>query len=133
MNFDEKEMSFTLDIRYPKNAEAEVVDASVVKHVTEAGFGVREKTNAHLLYVPKDSELVTKLMKVFKEETGRDDKPLAIGGGTYAKEFPNMVAFGPCFVEDPAVIHQPNERVEIDKLMQAIQITAAGMYELAVK
>lgn len=133
LHFDDKEMSFTLDIRYPKNAEAEEVDASVVKHITEAGFVVREKTNAHLLYVPKDSELVTKLMKVFKEETGRDDKPLAIGGGTYAKEFPNMVAFGPCFVEDPAVIHQPNERVEIDKLMQAIQITAAGMYELAVK
>ena len=44
-----------------------------------------------------------------------------------------MVAFGPCFIEDPSVIHQPNEFAEIDKLMQAIQTFGAAMYELALK
>ena len=72
-------------------------------------------------------------MEVYKAETGRDDKPMAIGGGTYAKHFPNMVAFGPCFIEDPSVIHQPNECADIDKLMQAIQVFGAAMYELALK
>lgn len=133
LEFDGENMSFTLDIRYPKNAVADEVDATVAQAAAEASMEVLKKTNAKLLYVPKDSELVTKLMKVYKEETGRDDKPMAIGGGTYAKHFSNMVAFGPCFAEDPAVIHQPDERAEISKLMKAIQVFGAAMYELAVK
>lgn len=133
LNYDGEEMSFTLDIRYPKNAVAEVVDADVVKHISEAGFEVMQKSNMHLLYVPKDSELITKLMHVYKTETGRDEQPMAIGGGTYAKEFPNMVAFGPLFPEDEQTIHQPNERVEIDKLMKSIQLYGVAMYELAQK
>lgn len=133
LNYDGENMSFTLDIRYPKNAVAADVDAKVVEYITAAGFEVIEKSNMNLLYVPKDSELVTKLMKVYKEETGRDDQPMAIGGGTYAKHFPNMVAFGPMFPEDEQTIHQPNERVEIDKLMKAIQLYAVAMYELALK
>ena len=49
-----------------------------------------------MLYVPQESELVQKLMKVYREGTGEADaKPKAIGGGTYAKMFKNMVAFGP--------------------------------------
>ncbi len=133
LHFDAESMSFTLDIRYPKNAVAEDVDANVLKAITEAGFEVLSKSNMNLLYVPKDSELVTKLMQVYKEETGRDEQPMAIGGGTYAKEFPNMVAFGPMFPEDEPTIHQPNERVEIDKLMKSIQLFGAAMYELAKK
>lgn len=133
LKFDGKEMSFTLDIRYPKNANAEEVDTKVAEVCQAHGFEISEKSNAKLLYVPKDSELVTKLMKVYEKQTGRKEEPLAIGGGTYAKHFPNMVAFGPCFLEDPAVIHQPNERVEIDKLMKSLQIYAAAIYELAKK
>ena len=105
-----------------------------VTKVAEAyGLEVLEADCTECLYVPQDSELVVKLMEVYKAETGRDDKPMAIGGGTYAKHFPNMVAFGPCFIEDPSVIHQPNECADIDKLMQAIQVFGAAMYELALK
>ena len=133
LNFDGENMSFTLDVRYPKNGTKEVVDPAIEKVAGEAGFSILEKSNADSLYVSQDSELVVKLMEVYKAQTGRDDKPMAIGGGTYAKHFPNMVAFGPCFIEDPSVIHQPNEFAEIDKLMQAIQTFGAAMYELALK
>ena len=74
-----------------------------------------------------------KLMKVYKEETGRNDEPMAIGGGTYAKAFKNMVAFGPVFPGTPEVIHQPNEYAEISELMKSFQIAAAAMYELACR
>ena len=133
IKYDSEELMFTLDIRYPKNAEAKVVDDIVINHVNSYTFDVLKKSNMKLLYVPKDSELVTKLMKVYEAETGHKEEPVAIGGGTYAKEFPNMVAFGPLFPGEPDVIHQPNECVEIDKLMKSIQITAAAMYELAQK
>lgn len=133
MKCDEEELSFTLDIRYPKNAKEEDVVASVTGHAKSYGFEVENELHS-LLYVPKDSELVQKLTKVYCEETGdMDAKPIAIGGGTYAKSFDNMVAFGPIFPGEEEVIHAPNEYANMDNLVRSIQITAAAMYELAQK
>ena len=109
------------------------MEERVKKAAAEYTLGARIEQTGKLVYVPKDSELVQKLMKVYKEETGRDDEPIAIGGGTYAKAFDNMVAFGPIFPGEPDVIHQPNEYGEVDSLMKSFQIVAAAMYELAKK
>ena len=133
LNYDGENMSFTLDIRHPKNAVLEHVREQVYKNAEACGLEVALCEQRPVLYVPKDSELVQKLMKVYKEETGRNDEPMAIGGGTYAKAFKNMVAFGPVFPGTPEVIHQPNEYAEISELMKSFQIAAAAMYELACK
>ena len=48
-----------------------------------------------LLYFPKDSVLVSTLLNAYIDETGdKDAQPLSTGGGTYAKEAENVVAFG---------------------------------------
>ena len=87
-----------------------------------------------LLYVPTESELVQKLIKVYQEQTGdMEAEPIAIGGGTYAKSFDNMVAYGPIFPGEEEVIHAPNEFANMDNLVRSIQISAAAMYELAQK
>lgn len=130
---DKEHLSITLDIRYPNNGEAEVVDAQIAKVTGEYGLEILNNGHGKKVYVPKDSELITKLVKVYEEQTGEKLEPLAIGGGTYAKEFPNMVAFGPTFPGQDAMIHQPNERVSIELLMKAICITGVAMYELAQK
>lgn len=133
VRFDGEKLFFTLDIRYPKNGDKEELIANVKKHAAEYGLEANVQAEGKLLYVPKDSELVQKLMNVYKAQTGRDDEPIAIGGGTYAKAFDNMVAFGPIFPGDPSVIHQPDEYAEVDKLMKSFQIVAAAMYEIARK
>ena len=86
VKYDGEEMSFTLDIRYPKNGDAEVIDDKVINRINSYNFDVLKKTNNKLLYVPKDSELVSKLVKVYEAQTGDKREPIAIGGGTYAKE-----------------------------------------------
>lgn len=126
VKYDGQEMSFTLDTRYPKNAQADVVVRTVEEAAEKYHLDVLNHGSAPLLYVPKDSELVQKLMSVYHELTGREDQPLAIGGGTYAKSFKNMVAFGPLFPGEPETIHQPNECVEVESLMKSLQITAAA-------
>ena len=45
----------------------------------------------------------------------------------------NYLRFGPVFPGEADVIHQPDEHVEVEKLLRALQITAAAMYELAKK
>ncbi len=133
VKYNEEEVSVTLDIRYPKNGIPEEVEKTVKETAEKYGLEVLRCSSEKVLYVPKDSELVEKLMKVYKENTGRDDQPLAIGGGTYAKMFPNMVAFGATFPDQEANIHQPNEWVTIENLMKSIEITAEAMVSLATK
>ena len=134
VKYDGEEMSFTLELRYPGNTTKEEVDGIVRNAYASYGLEELGYTSQNSVYVSRDSELITKLMKVYREETGDvEGEALAIGGGTYAKEFPNMVAFGPIFPGDPDVIHQPNECVEIGKLMKAMQITAGAILELARK
>ena len=131
VRFDDGEASFTLDIRYPKNGDHETVRQALEEKAAAYGLRVLERSVTNQLYVPKDSELVRKLMGVYRTVTGRDDEPLAIGGGTYAKEFRNMVAFGAEFPEDEHTVHEPDEYVRLDSLMQSAALTALALYELA--
>ena len=83
------------------------------------------------LYFPKDHELIKTLLKVYTEQTGEKKEPLAIGGGTYAKEMPNIVAYGPIFPGKPDLDHQVNEYIEIEDLIMNAKIYAHAIYELA--
>ncbi len=106
---DAKGCSLSYDIRYPLTADGENIMENIKKAAEEKGlnveFGIHEKP----LYVPRDSHLVTTLTKIYEEHTDFDSTPIAIGGGTYAKAFPNCVAFGIIFPGEEARIHGPNE------------------------
>ena len=131
VDYSEQGMELTLDIRYPKNGSASEIGEKVEQAAQKYGLEILEQEITPLLYVPKGSELIQKLMHVYHEMTGREEQPLAIGGGTYAKAFQNMVAFGPAFPGDPESIHQPNECISVEKLMESLKLEAAAMWELA--
>ena len=133
IDYTDEEMSLNLDIRYPKNGDAEEVYAKMKAALAAYDMEILVHRTTDMLYVPKDSELVQKLMEVYREGTGKDPEPKAIGGGTYAKMFKNMVAFGPMFPGEPDVAHQPNEQMSVENLMKSIELTAAAMAELAKK
>jgi len=82
------------------------------------------------LYINKNSSLIKKLCNIFNEETNSNFKPLAIGGATYARAFPNFVSFGMNFPHDKDMCHQADEFINIDKLILATNIYAKAIYEL---
>lgn len=130
-SYTDEEMFLNLDIRYPKNGRKEEVQAKLKEALERYGLKLMESRSTDMLYISKESELVKKLMAVYEEGTGEKGEPKAIGGGTYAKMFSNMAAFGPVFPGDADVAHQPDERVEVAKLMKSIGLTAAAMAEMA--
>ncbi len=83
------------------------------------------------LYVPKDGYLVQTLTKIFNEKTHQNLKPIAIGGGTFARAFPNMVAFGANMPNQKDMCHQVDEFMDIDALILSSKIYAEAIYELA--
>lgn len=133
LTYGPEKMEVSLDTRYPQNGVPDQVYKAVEDALAEYGLEILECSVEKVLYVPKDSELVRKLMKVYREESGRNEEPLAIGGGTYAKMFPNMVAFGPGFPGDPDTPHQPDEYATLENLMMSIKIMACAMVDLATK
>jgi succinyl-diaminopimelate desuccinylase len=83
-------------------------------------------------YVSKDSELVKTLLNAYQQVTG-DTKsvPVTIGGGTYARMFPNAVAFGAMLPGREDVAHRVDEYMLLEDLYTAIEVYIQALLELA--
>lgn len=131
VSLDNGVLSIHLNIRTPVTANVETIHAQLCSLMTENGFEEAEAKIKAPLYVPSDSVLVQKLSAAFEGMTGEKAYTRTISGGTYAKEMPNVVAFGPNWPGEPPLIHRANEYMELETLKKHVRITAAAMYELA--
>ena len=131
LNADEKSLSMVINYRYPVTKAYDDCAPALNTLFSEAGFILAKETHKAKLYMSADCDLVKILLKVYKDHTGIDGKPKCIGGGTYAKSLPNILAFGPIFPGDEVREHKPDEFIEIPKLMKNTQIIASAMYEMA--
>lgn len=131
LNADERKMTMKINYRYPVTKCYEDCAPAFDALLAKAGFVKDFEQHKAKLYIPEDSELVQTLLKVYTEHTGLEGSAKCIGGGTYAKMLPNIVAFGPIFPGDEVREHKPDEFIEIPKLLKNAQIIAAAMYEMA--
>jgi succinyl-diaminopimelate desuccinylase len=121
-----------LNIRYPVTYTFQDVMGRFNQTVEGTDFVAENwQQNQNPLYYPKDSPLILTLTRVYAEQTGRNDSAIAIGGGTYAKEMPNIVASGPMIPDQEEVEHQADEYIAIDHLVNITKIYAQDIYELA--
>ena len=121
------------DIRFPVTGTGEYA-TGLYKAMAEK-YGIRcevpKASEPH--FVPEDSELVTKLLKVYREVTGeKDAKSYTIGGGTYARHVgKKFVAFGPEFGDKDYHMHNVDEFYPLDEYEKHCVICTMGMLELA--
>jgi succinyl-diaminopimelate desuccinylase len=120
-----------IDIRYPVTMKGDEMMEKLSQRFAECGAKIERVDAQEPLYYPEDSALVKTLLKVYNEQTGQEGKAYGIGGGTYAKELPNIVGFGPIFPGKPDLDHQANEYIEIGDLMMNAKIYAHTIYKLA--
>ena len=115
------------DCRHPKKFD--LVDRLNGIKVDNIDIEVTSTKEAH--YVPKDDELVTTLMDVYRKHTGdTKNDAFVLGGGTYARCLKKGVAFGLLFPGKEDTMHQANEYLEIEDLLLATAIYAEGIYKL---
>ena len=121
-------LTISLDYRYGEDANADEAVNNLSKFV-DMTFVPSSKSD--ILLFDKKSPLVATLMKSYKHMTHKFfDKPMAIGGGTYAKEAKNIVAYGSAFKGHPGNIHSPNEYIYVKDLFAQIAIYADAIYKL---
>ena len=125
-------LAVRLSYRYPVTRDFEACGPRVTQAFAGAGFRETHMLHKKALYMPADSPLVSKLMKVYTDYTGDTAAaPKCIGGGTYAKMIPNTLAFGPIFPGDEVREHKPDEYMELSRLMDNTKILASAICELA--
>ena len=73
----------------------------------------------------REMDLLTYLRQSEPEEL------VHIGGGTYAKEMPNMLAFGNQFPGENTHIHEVDERWSVEHIVKNTKIMAAAIAALA--
>lgn len=130
-----------LDIRWPIDTNLDAIMNGFEKACKELGGRVvpAKKFAENPLYVDPDGKLVKDLMASYIKYTQDEDAvPLTIGGGTYAKKFKNMVAYGPekesaqvCTDEFVGGCHQRDEGVKEEDLLEAMAIYADAIVRLA--
>ena len=122
------DLKLAVNFRYPENVNLD----EVKEKINSLNFGNVEKIygGEPLLFDP-NSKLVSTLVKVYQEESGDYETPIkTIGGGTYAKECKNTIAFGSAFPGRNDKIHEPDEEIHLEDYLKSQSIYARAIYEL---
>lgn len=131
IDMDEDKVKVELNLRYPVTHTFEEMMKGIDSTLEGSGMRIENMSHQPPLYFPEDHELIKTLIDVYSSKTGLEGKPFSIGGGTYAKEMPNTVAFGPLFPGQEELAHQVDEYIDIDDLVMNAKIYAEAMYRLA--
>ena len=121
-----------VNCRCPLDSAFENIPLHLKKITEEFGYEFDFLGGSPRHYVPKDSKLVSTLVNVYREVTGDMSEPITIGGGTYAREMTNAVAFGPIKPNEPDVCHISNEYFTIQDFKDAIKIYYLAIKELSI-
>ena len=128
IRLENQKFKLGFNVRCPKDDSFDVIPEKVSKiaGIYRYRFELLGGSKRH--YVNRNTELVQKLLKAYQEITNDYSEPITIGGGTYARELGNAVAFGPQMPGRPDVCHISNEYMRLEDFFNAIKI-----YYLAIK
>lgn len=130
LTFDGETITGAFDCRAPLCANEENTGDVLRRRLREAGFTPDDSRMYEPHYVPEDSTLVKTLLSCYEEVTGKQGKPLAIGGGTYVHHIKNGVAFG---CADPDVdnrMHGADEFMVVEQMKKSALIFAIAIMRL---
>lgn len=124
--------SLTINIRYPVSGSAQQVYDAMEPVLSDYNIGLVKAEDKEPIYIYADSPIVKTLMSVYRENTGDEkSQPLVIGGGTYARATPGVIAFGALFPGDEDLMHQKDECISLERLDLMTKIYTEAIYKLA--
>ncbi|MCH7819558.1 MAG: Sapep family Mn(2+)-dependent dipeptidase [Candidatus Marinimicrobia bacterium] len=124
-----------VNIRAPRGITSKQVKAAVNKRIkkTNRKYGSTLSLSMRLgdyHFVPTDGKFVKTLLEVWEEVTGEPGEPIAIGGGTQARLFPNGVDFGLSTDDKHYRGHGADEYMKPEELFMAAELTISAILRL---
>jgi len=117
IDLDSEAAKLTMDVRYPVSKSSEAVYKGIAETVERYGIGIVRSEDKAPIFTDVQNPLVTCLLDIYKKHTGDNEaQPIVIGGGTYARATPGIVAFGAQLPGEEDLMHQKNERISLKNL-----------------
>lgn len=133
LKWEHGKVSFVSNIRYPSTNNFEEIIGAMTPRLNSSSFSWHIVNHKAPIFIPEDNPFIQKLMSVYNDYFDRQDHPLSISGGTYARAFPNTVAFGALIPGKPLNAHEPNEHVELAVIRDWINVYAQAILTLAAR
>jgi len=124
-------LKLVLDIRCPVTFTLEQVQGAIEAACAPYGIAVENTAYTPAIYMDKNGKVITAMIDVYREVTGDLSEPMVIGGGTYARAMPGIVAYGMLQPHREGTEHQKDEFVYLDDLYQAQEIYRIAIERLA--
>ncbi|MBQ4253493.1 MAG: Sapep family Mn(2+)-dependent dipeptidase [Erysipelotrichaceae bacterium] len=122
------EIVCTIDIRFPVTMKKEEI---IEPMKANGGKWIEVFRGSDSLFFPLDHPMIGAMLSAYYKVKGSDEeKPMTIGGGTYAKAMPNIVAFGCEYMDVDSHIHDDNEFVTLDSLLFQSEVYAEALLNL---
>ena len=133
-NINEDIASVSVNIRYPVSCTDSQVLEGIETAVEGTPVGIVTRMVQEPIFMDLDDPMVVEFMKAYRDETGdADAEPMTIGGGTYAKMFNNILAYGAQFPGEENTMHQADEKFSIDSFMKMARVYARALESLCCK
>ena len=126
-----EQLVLTLDIRNPVSFRGEDVEGPLGEACRAFGLSWVCTENQDPIYMDKNGAVIQAMLEVYREITGDASEPAVIGGGTYARAMPGIVAFGPMQPGRECTEHQKDEYILLEDLHQAREIYRKTLEKLA--
>jgi len=131
LEYDGTRVRCVFNIRYPVTWSLDALQERLQPVLAANGFHLAEVRHTPPLYIPPDTPFLQAILQVYREETGDyKTQPTTMGGGTYARTMPNLVAIGAAF-EGDGEAHQADERISIESLKKLVRCYARIFERLA--
>ena len=122
-------LKITTDIRFPATMSLETVTEKLDQ------FGVEYVVDNYQapIYNDPNGRLIKTLVGVYNKISGKNESPIAIGGGTYARALKCGCAFGPEICFEETTIHQANEYITFDRIRLLSEVYYSAIKEIGTK
>lgn len=123
-------LKLSFDTRYGSEISGDEVESRTTEAFEKAGWIVQKDMNSEGFYISADSDAAKMVQNVYNEITGKNEKLICMGGGTYARHLKNAISMGtqegrPNGFEMPeghGGAHQCDEMIDIDGFFEAVRI-----------
>jgi succinyl-diaminopimelate desuccinylase len=130
-NINEDLATVSVNIRYPVSYTAENVLEGIEETLGQNRIGIVTRMIQEPIYFPLDDPYVIRMIDAYQKETGdTSSRPSVSGGGSYAKFFDNIMAFGALFPEEENTMHQADEKLSKESFMRMARIYADAIYSI---
>lgn len=135
---NDQKFSLCFDMRYGMSVDIEDAKSKIIKYFAENGWSVEFVKQRSPFCVSKDNPYLVSCLEVYKSFAGAKNATVHINaGGTYAAHLPCAIETGTTLSQNKSFnlpsghggAHQPDEYININGLLQAIELTALMLLE----